>query len=574
MHSHIQAGRAAAYIRVSTTKQADADLSLPDQQAAIEAYCAGTGLFLSAIYVEPGASATDDNRPELQKMIEAATSAERPYDVIVVHSLSRFFRDLYLFELYRRRLEKVGVKLLSITQNFSDDPSGDMMRKILATFDEYQSKENGKHTLRAMRANAAGGFWNGAIPPFGYKTYVAETRGAKAKKKLMIDEAEAQIVRLIFDLYLVGDGRFGPLGLIGIVQHLTRHGHKLRGKPFQKSTVHALMTRETYAGTHYFNQRSAKGAQLWKPKDDWVAMEVPAIVEKARFEAAQAKLSAHRPKNTPPRIVNSPTFLAGLIRCAGCTCEKTAGMILVTGKSGRYRYYACSRKHRLGAAASPRKNIPMEALDELILSGLEERILQPQRLMDMLSHWAADDANGKLAKLEKLARLKAGRTEAEGAVNRLYALVERGHADLDDSLFANKLKDARVRLAHIEADTKQLNASIKNATSDVSPEKVTCFAAAMKAKLRDPDPAFRKAYLKLLVDRIDVFPDRIIVQGSKTALAAAVQHSPQQALGMVPSFGQRWRPLLDSKRQINISIKSIYYAFRRCCFVPPVRTNI
>ncbi len=551
MHNHIQLKRAAAYIRVSTTKQADADLSLPDQQAAIEGYCASNGLSLNAIYVEPGASATDDNRPELQKMIEATISAERPYDVIVVHSLSRFFRDLYLFEIYHRKLERAGVKLLSITQSLSDDPLGDMMRKILATFDEYQSKENAKHTLRAMRANAAGGFRNGAIPPFGYKTYVAETRGAKAKKKLMIDEAEAQIVRLIFDLYVIGDGRFGPLGLVGIVQHLTRHGHKLRGKPFQKSTVHALMSRETYIGTHYFNQRSAKGAQLWKPKDEWVAMDVPSLVAKERFEAAQIKLSAHRPKNTPPRTVNSPTFLAGLIRCAGCSCEQSAGMILATGKSGRYRYYACSRKHRLGAAASPRKNIPMEALDELILSGLEERILQPQRLADMLSQWAADDANGKMAKLEKQARLKTARTESQGAVNRLYSLVERGHADLDDTLFANKLKDARARLANIEVDLKQLDASIKSATPDLSPDKIARFAYAMKAKLRDPNPAFRKAYLKLLVERIDVHPDQIVIQGSKAALAAAAQRSPEQALGAVPSFGQRWRPLRDSNPCIH-----------------------
>jgi site-specific DNA recombinase len=42
-----------------------------------------------------------------------------------------------------------------------------MMRKIMALFDEYQSRENGKHVMRALKENARQGFWNGALPPIG-----------------------------------------------------------------------------------------------------------------------------------------------------------------------------------------------------------------------------------------------------------------------------------------------------------------------------------------------------------------------------------------------------------------------
>ena len=62
-----------------------------------------------------------------------------------------------------------------------------MMRQIMALFDEYQSKENAKHTLRAMRENARQGYWNGSRPPFGYRIVAAEQRGARTKKKLEID---------------------------------------------------------------------------------------------------------------------------------------------------------------------------------------------------------------------------------------------------------------------------------------------------------------------------------------------------------------------------------------------------
>ena len=82
-------------------------------------------------------------------MIEAGTSKPAPFDVVVVHSFSRFFRDHFELEFYVRKLAKNGVRLISITQDLGDDPMSVMMRQILTLFDEYQSKENAKHTLRA-----------------------------------------------------------------------------------------------------------------------------------------------------------------------------------------------------------------------------------------------------------------------------------------------------------------------------------------------------------------------------------------------------------------------------------------
>src|SRR5450755_2083220 len=132
--------RAALYLRVSTSRQADNDLSIPDQRRQAKAYCDSHGWQIVADYVEPGASATDDRRPEFQ------------------------------LEFYVRRLAKNGVRLVSITQELGDDPMSNMIRQIMALFDEYQSKENAKHTLRAMKENARQGFWNGALPPIGYRT--------------------------------------------------------------------------------------------------------------------------------------------------------------------------------------------------------------------------------------------------------------------------------------------------------------------------------------------------------------------------------------------------------------------
>ena len=212
--------RAALYLRVSTARQAEHDVSIPDQKRQGEAWCAARGYELVETYVEPGASATNDRRPEFQRMIEAGTSKPAPFDVLVVHSFSRFFRDHFELEFYVRKLAKNGVKLVSITQEMGDDPMHVMMRQIMALFDEYQSKETAKHVLRAMRENARQGFWNGSLPPIGYRTVIAEQRGAKAKKKIEIDPFHAETVRLMFRLASQGDGENGPMGVKAIAAWL------------------------------------------------------------------------------------------------------------------------------------------------------------------------------------------------------------------------------------------------------------------------------------------------------------------------------------------------------------------
>jgi site-specific DNA recombinase len=115
-------------------------------------------------------------------MIDAATAKPPMFDAIVVHSFSRFFRDQFQLEFYVRRLAKNGVRLISITQELGDDPMSNMIRQIMALFDEYQSKENAKHTLRAMKENARQGFWNGALPPIGYRIVAGEQRGHRTRR--------------------------------------------------------------------------------------------------------------------------------------------------------------------------------------------------------------------------------------------------------------------------------------------------------------------------------------------------------------------------------------------------------
>ena len=79
--------RAALYLRVSTARQAEHDVSIPDQKRQGEAYCVSRGHELVETYIEPGASATNDRRPEFQRMIEAG--AEKPAPFASLPAISR-----------------------------------------------------------------------------------------------------------------------------------------------------------------------------------------------------------------------------------------------------------------------------------------------------------------------------------------------------------------------------------------------------------------------------------------------------------------------------------------------------
>jgi DNA invertase Pin-like site-specific DNA recombinase len=236
--------RAALYLRVSTVKQAEHDVSIPDQKRQGEAYCAQRGYHLVETFVDAGVSATSDRRPEFQRMIEAGTTKPPSFDVVVVHSFSRFFRDNFEFEFYVRKLAKNGVKLLSITQDVGDDPMSVMMRQMMGLFDEYQSKEISKHVSRAMKENARQGFWNGARPPIGYRAVAAEQRGSKTKRKLEIDPLHADTVRMIFRLALHGVDGSGAMGIMAITCHLNERRIFTRdGGRWGKGQIHAIRSR-------------------------------------------------------------------------------------------------------------------------------------------------------------------------------------------------------------------------------------------------------------------------------------------------------------------------------------------
>src|SRR5579859_2632018 len=142
--------RVAVYARVSTTRQAENDISIPDQLAQARRYCDQRGWQVVREFVDAGASARDDKRHELQHMMDMACVDPSPFDIVLVHSQSRFFRDTAGYVVFKRKLQKHGVSLVSMTQDFGVGPSADFAETIIAASDALHSAETAKHVTRTM----------------------------------------------------------------------------------------------------------------------------------------------------------------------------------------------------------------------------------------------------------------------------------------------------------------------------------------------------------------------------------------------------------------------------------------
>jgi site-specific DNA recombinase len=535
--------RAALYMRVSTGRQAEHDLSIPDQRSQLKSWCRANGHTVMMEFVEAGASASDDRRPAFQQMIERACDCEHAFDIIVVHSYSRFFREAFEQEFYLRKLAKHGVRVVSITQPVGDEtePVHAMMRKVIALFDEYQSKENAKHVIRSMKENARQGFWNGATPPLGYRLIEAEKRGAKIKKKLEVDPVEAETVRLIFKLYLLGDGSSGGLGVKEIVKWLNARGYRTRrGKTFGVGQLHKLLTNTVYIGRWKFNQASSKTRKR-KADEEVVEIPVPAIIEVDTFEQVQRQLHARSPKRQAPRVTTGPILLTGLTVCASCR----GGMMLRTGtsKGGQvYRYYTCSNCATKGKTVCKGRSIPMGKLDTLVADHLLERLFKPERIALILASLSSRRAELAVAVNTRISVLQREVVDAEDRLKRLYRLVEDG-LDVDEVL--------KERLTTLKADRDRAKAALERARDQsasqiqIDPALIERFGRTMRENFTAGSVPFRKAYLRSLIDVIEVDDHQVRIKGTKEVLEKAVLAS-QHRESWCSQTSTRWRTRHDS----------------------------
>ena len=301
--------RIAVYARFSSDNQRDE--SIDAQLRAINEFADKNDMEIVKVYIDRAKSATTDRRPEFQQMIQ--DSAKDIFQTLVVHKLDRFTRDKYDAAKYKRILKKNGVKIMSVTEPLDGSPESVILESVLEGFAEYYSKNLAREVMKGMKENALKCQHTGGIPPLGYDV-------DPASKQYVINEREAESIRLIYQLYLDG---FGYHQIIDELNN--RHYRTKLGKPFGKNSLYDLLVNEKYCGNYVYNRASSKdfdgrrNNHTSKDNDNMIRIPggVPAIVTQEIFDKVQEKMLKN--KRQPGAYKAKHVYLlSGLIVCGEC----------------------------------------------------------------------------------------------------------------------------------------------------------------------------------------------------------------------------------------------------------------
>lgn len=215
--------RVALYARFSSDNQRSE--SIDAQVRAMQTYCQQHDYVIVDTYIDEAKSATTDRRPSFQQMI--SDSKKGMFDIVLVHKLDRFARNRYDSAVYKRELKKNGVKVYSVLENLDNSPESIMMEAVLEGMAEYYSQNLGREVMKGMKENALNCIHTGGKPPLGYDVD-PET------KKLVLNEHEAESVRIIFSLYSKGYGYSHIIDVLNSEGRLTK-----KGEPFRKNSLSA-----------------------------------------------------------------------------------------------------------------------------------------------------------------------------------------------------------------------------------------------------------------------------------------------------------------------------------------------
>ena len=208
----------ALYARVSSDRQ-DVDLSVSAQLRALRDHAQKNGYQVVREYVDEAESGRVLNRPEFQKMIDEAKRAEAPFEEILVWKFSRFTRKREHAVVLKSMLRRKGLRVVSITEQAEDNPTGRLLEGIIETVDEFYSENLGMEVLRGMREAASRGFWVAPMAPYGYRKVKVQD-GSKERPTLEIDPDTSPIVKRMFDL---AESR---KGMLKIARILNDDGHR------------------------------------------------------------------------------------------------------------------------------------------------------------------------------------------------------------------------------------------------------------------------------------------------------------------------------------------------------------
>jgi DNA invertase Pin-like site-specific DNA recombinase len=301
--------RVAAYARVSTGKDAMLH-SLSQQVDYYRKFILKNGEWeFVGVYADEATSGTKDTREEFQRMLSDCRLGK--IDMIITKSISRFARNTVTLLETVRELKDIGVDVYFEEQNLhSISGDGELMLSILASFAQEEAKSVSDNMKWIIRKYFKEGLvWN--VKLLGYDF---------CKGHLSINQKEAELVKMIYGLYL------GGKGFLTIAKYLNSQSYKTsRNHPWALMSVQKILTNETYTG-NLLLQKTYKNNFLEKKKTVnqgelpryRVEHSHPAIIDLGTFNKVQEEIARRASRIKHISDKKRETVFRGKIICGQC----------------------------------------------------------------------------------------------------------------------------------------------------------------------------------------------------------------------------------------------------------------
>ena len=396
------------YGRVSTSRQAERELSIPAQVKACQKYGMDHhwNLASDGIYEEKGESARTVERPQLQKMLHRAKT-DAKVDVILMHKLDRMCRNVADYAAIKMMLKKHDVRLISVVEQFDESFSGELVENIMSSIAQWTSQNISWEVKKGLKEAVERGRFPG-VAPLGYVN-------DKKTKSLLVDNIRAPYVKLAFDLYATGKYSYDSLS-----EDLNKRGLRTRGNKLigLKTIEHVL------ANTIYYG--------LIKTRSATSQANFPSLITKKVFDDVQEVIQQHNHYADRTRKHIYP--LSGHMRCGYC-----GSMIVGQVKKG-HLYYNCS--HRRDRSCPEKKYMRFEGVEEQVVNHFS-RVYLPDRFKKVLDAYFQHFAKERLSQEERERKsLKHELVRVQQQIRNI--VVDRSKRIIDAEVFI-KIQDELLR---------------------------------------------------------------------------------------------------------------------------------
>ncbi len=486
---------AALYARVSSDRQ-DVDLSVAAQLRALRDYAEKNGYVVAREYIDEAESGRIADRPQFRRMLDEASLSESPFQEILVWKFSRFTRKREHAVAFKSMLRKRGIRVTSITEHADDSPTGKLMEAIIESLDEFYSENLAQEVLRGMREAASRGFWISTYSPYGYRKVPVQD-GAKKRPKLELDPPADGVVRRIFQMAHLGTST------LDITKTLNREGiASPQGSRWTKTTIHRILTNETYTGTLVWGTRA---------KDNVPPVRVdnafPAIVSRDEFERVSAILGSKAPAKIHPRRAASPYLLSGIVRCETCDKALTAH----EAKSGQFTYYVCHSllKRGQGACDTPRLN--SKRFERMIIDSIRENILTESNIRELVKLVNEELDSVIKEQREKAEAIDEELNEIRRRLDRLWQAVETTDLEINDIL--PRIREHKERQEKLEIAADEARAILAVRMQGLGDEEtIAAYVKEMSDFLMKSELTETRAFIRSFVKEIGVVPGKATIR--------------------------------------------------------------